>query len=165
MGYGIFPAGKYFNQEGFSFLIWMKVSTYIYNQTIIDFANGNPSDNVLYRFELFSDELYLHHYQGSSQRERSPLSKGIALNKWIHIAVTLSQNIVVLYMDGIEEFSFNAPLNDVVRTKNFIGYNNWGEGDGAHSIFDEMKIFDRELTSEEIKAEKDMKQPFKIIEN
>lgn len=152
-GYGELQPGNYFNSKGYSFLIWVKVLSYNNFQNIIDFGNGKASNNVLIEFKGDTDEMRMLIFSNESSNV-SPSSKGVALNEWVHIAATYSKRNIVFYINGIEELTFTASTNDVERTKNFIGNSNWNES-YAHAIYDDMKIFNRTLTCDEIKTEKD----------
>ena len=144
-------------------MIWVKVLSYNYWQRIIDFGNGAPLDNVFITFERTTDKIGIEFFK-NTEKEKKTSSKSIALNEWVHLTVTSSGNNVILYLDGVEEFSFTAEISDVVRTKNYLGKSNWESDSNVHAIFDEMKIFNRELTIDEILAEKEKKQPYKLIE-
>ena len=67
------------------------------------------------------------------------------MNEWVHS----------MQCSLMKFFSFTAPINDVVRTKNYLGKNNWESASNVHAIFDDIKIFDRALTIKEIMVEKD----------
>ena len=51
--------------------------------------------------------------------------------------------------------SCTAPISDVARTKNYLGKSNWNGDSNVHAIFDDMKVFNRALTSDMILADKD----------
>ena len=153
LGYGEFPSGKYFNPSGFTYMIWVKVLSYNNYQRIIDFGNGASLDNVLVAFKGNMDRIVIDIY--SKIAVYSTTSKSIELNEWLHITVASSGNNVVLYLDGVEEFSFTAQISDVVTTKNYLGKSNWNGEPNVHAIFDEMKIFNKALTIKEIMVEKD----------
>ena len=52
----------------------------------------------------------------------------------------------------------------VVRTNNFIGWNNWLNTDQQyHGLIDELKIFDRALDQTEIATEMNKADPYQTI--
>ena len=143
-------------------MIWMKVLSFNNYQRIIDFGNGAPLNNILVAFKGNMDRIVIDIY--SKIAVYSTTSKSITLNEWVHITVTLSGNNVILYLDGVEEFSLTAAIDDVVTTKNYLGKSFDDKNSNVHAIFDEMKIFNRTLAINEILAEKDRKQPYRLIQ-
>ena len=141
-------------------MIWVKVLSYNNYERIIDFGNGVSSDNVIIYLDHTTGKFKLCFHKNTNQMKIS--SKSIALNEWVHITVTSSDNNVNLYLDGVEEFSYTAETSDVVRTKNYLGKSQ--NTPNVHAIFDDMKIFNRALKIDEILAEKEKKQPYKLIE-
>ena len=143
-------------------MIWVKVLSYNYWQRIIDFGNGANLDNVIISCTKMSGLIRVVSLRNTWLQKFS--TKSIALNEWVHITVASSGNNVILYLDGVEEFSFTAEMSDVVTTKNYLGKSNWNKEPNVHAIFDEMKIFNKALTIKEIMVEKDKVQPYRLIE-
>ena len=46
-------------------------------------------------------------------------------------------------------------ISEVARTKYYLGKSNWNGDSNFYAIFDDMKVFKRALTNDEILAEKD----------
>ena len=92
-------------------------------------------------------------------------TEALKLNQWQHLACGFSFPNYFIYIDGIEVSdvasqtslsTFN--LNNLVRNSNFIGSSNWyntNGGNDQHSDadFDDLKIFNRYLSPNEIQFE------------
>ncbi len=164
LGYGQFPPGNYFNPLNYTFMIWMKVLSLNYYQRIIDFGNGECLNLETFAFFEKTNKIEITTCVGSWNRYVSPITRSISINKWIHFCVTSTFNKKEIYIDAVKILSYDLPqIDNVQTTKNYIGKSNFPNDDNVHAIFDEMKIFNRTLTIEQIKVEKEKKQPYKII--
>jgi uncharacterized protein (TIGR02145 family) len=78
----------------------------------------------------------------------------ISLNTWQHIAFTLTGNTGTCYLNGINVGTapINRPHEAVLRTINYIGRSNFAADQYAHAAFDNIRIYSRALTDEEIIA-------------
>ena len=150
-GYYRVPSGVYFSGD-FTIMVWIKVRNYNTWSRIIDFAVGQynfvafsiTGDNVGRPMcETFSTEL--------TWRVESTVELG--LNIWVHLACTLAQTSGAIYRNGVIVSNtlkaYTAGPQNVVRTSNFIGRANWPNQD-PDADFDELKIFNRALSQQEI---------------
>jgi hypothetical protein len=155
-GYLRAPNGTYFNGSDFSIMAWVKVRKFNYYERIIDFGNGPALNNVdcvisqLKKvnpyFEIIND------VNGPSSATVSSVT--LKIEKWTHIACVLLNQIGHLYVDGVlkSSASFVSSVN-VIRKSNFVGYSNWIANSDADADMDELKIFNRGLTKEEVNFE------------
>lgn len=129
-------------------------------RTIFDFGNGVETDNFVVDFKDNDIEIFIYGSQYSVQK------MPIHFAKWTHLAVTYSNNNFFYFLDGIQLNTLTKSFNDIERTKNYIGASSWDQNGQKkiYATYDEMKIFDRALTVEEIAVEKDKAQPFDIIQ-
>jgi arabinan endo-1,5-alpha-L-arabinosidase len=70
--------------------------------------------------------------------------------KWQHVAVTLQANSFVIYIDGknVKQGSITSPIK-AYRTLCYFGRSFWGDP-SFNGELDDMKIFNRSLSSDEI---------------
>ena len=150
-GYYKVPNGVYFSGD-FTIMVWIKVRNYNFWSRIIDFSLGQTNcvafsisgDNVGRPMcEIFSTQ---HTWRVESTVE-------LGLNTWVHFTCTLAQTSGAIYRNGLivsnTVIAYTAGPQNVVRNSNFIGRGNWQNQD-ADADFDELKIFNRALSQQEI---------------
>ena len=88
----------------------------------------------------------------------------IAQNQWAHVAMTYNNGTVSLYTNSQSAGSSSGfSMRSVLRTTNYLGRSNWGEPN-INATFDELKIFNRPLSVNEIATEMNKPQPI-ILNN
>lgn len=133
-------------------------------QRMIEFRNGARMENIIIQFYLAQNKLKIATFYGSTFKV-SKSSNEIPLAEWTHVAITASSDEVSLYLNALKEYSYIAQIKDVERTQNFIGKSNSSDNTNIHVVFDEMKIYRRALSLEEIAVEKNKKKPYDFIHN
>ena len=76
----------------------------------------------------------------------------LKINKWQHLAVTVTGTQLKIYIDGklgLTSTVIASPMG-IMRTNNYIGKSNWGGNGNADAEFDDLKIFNRSLTQSEV---------------
>ena len=78
----------------------------------------------------------------------------LTLNKWQHLGFVLSYPNTYIYIDGIRTGSATTTKypKKIVRNKNYIGKSSWADPN-ANAVFDDIKIFNRDLSEQEIKSD------------
>ncbi len=165
LGYATVPSDVYFDGPscGFTVMVWLYLLGWSNAQRIIDFGNGNDADNIMFMFG--SGQLYFNTFSFTTAYNLPQIT--VNLNQWMHIAATFNSGTISVYINGILATSLQSAAfrSEILRTSNYVGKSNW-PGDGlANSILDELKIFNKPLSVEEIKNEKDKLQPYKIIKS
>ena len=70
--------------------------------------------------------------------------------KWQHLAMTLNGNSFNIYINGQSVLTSNANSpRKITRTRAYVGRSNWGDYYANYEL-DDLKIFNRSLTSSEI---------------
>ncbi len=156
-GYAQFPVGSYYYPE-FTYMIWVKALSYNDYQRIIDFGNGYLIDNFLICFHAETAAVQLNFNEEYKYDKNSIFP----IDQWVHVAVT-SNTVTTLYINGEEMFRYQTSIKSVETKFNYIGKKNVDSTVYLHAVLDEFKIFNRALSKEEIKIEKDIVQPYKII--
>lgn len=161
-GYGEFPVGIYFGPSGYTYMIWLKVFSISNHQRIIEFGNGINNNNIGIGIHRNGTSIVISLLQFKSRTFFSCVlsSSNFQLNEWKHLAVSVGELKSSLYVNGVEAVSCpNFPLNleRVQRSKNFIGGTAWEKHvyTNFHGRLDDLKIFNRELSSQEIVEEMD----------
>ena len=82
------------------------------------------------------------------------LGKPTQIGQWTHLCFTFKRNgQIVLYKDGVavgRDTVSNSPLNKRNSTAK-VGASLGGDGYFANGLVDEVMIYNRELTEEEVK--------------
>ena len=148
------PARKYFVGD-YTVTFWVKQHTFGSYDTVMQTGLSKYSGNPYYFsvvLEIATSLAYpwmCHGLRGNYVSLVSSVT--LRLNKWQHVAFTLSGTIGKVYIDGqlVKQGTTNVP-EDVLRD-----YNSFGSGNGerfcAGAEFDDFKIFNRSLTQSEIR--------------
>lgn len=147
--YATLPSDVYFNGD-FTVECWVYPTAFTNWSRIIDFGNGAGNNNVLLGYTVGTSGAPGLHVGGAQMQASST----IPLNQWSHIAATLSGTTATIYINGVAAGTANFPIPaNVVRTSNYIGRSNWGQGDpDASAIFDELRIWNVARTATEIQS-------------
>lgn len=147
------PPGVYFSGKQFTIMVWVKVRSFNLWSRILDFGNGRQN-NVF--FALTVDHTGIPSFVVLPGEVHSSLK--LELNKWVHITGVLNHPNAYIYINGVSytlpRSAFGDPVPNVVRNTNFIGRSNWWpQNADANAEYDELKIFDRALSQQEINNE------------
>ena len=157
-GYLQVPPGIYFNGL-LTFTAWVYPRAFVKNARLFDFANGAPSDNVL--FQIFNTAgLFpvLQVYFGKAfqdmimMRDAKVGSLNLFYNDWSHFAIQFDESSFIFYLNGVLSGKRTGAMGppNVNRTLNYIGKSNWGGDPNVNAILDEVRIYNRVLTQSEI---------------
>jgi hypothetical protein len=144
------PAAVYFNGQ-YSIECWVYPRSYGHYTRIIDFGNGESSDNIiLVLSSAATNNPFLSVYPGNYNLTAS---KPLELNKWSHIAVTVGADKAKVYINGsivaIDEAS-NHLASNVVRDNCYIARSNWTIDDYSDVMLDELRIWNTARTQQQI---------------
>lgn len=147
-GYLKVPLGVYFS-DSFTVTVWFKLNSLRYNSRIIDFGDG-VSDNVVIGFDELTSHIVVMIFDESYKTEM--ISKtAINLNVWTYLAVVFHEGKAEIYLNGTCDSSGSLYIpRNVRRFSNLIGKSNWATNQNIHAYLDDLKIFNRALTSSEI---------------
>jgi len=151
-GYLQVPTGVYFSGD-FTFTAWIYLKSYQSWSRIFDFGNGAGSDSIYLSMIGTTSKMEACIYKGSSYSLINPPSV-INRNNWYFISYVLSGTTGFIYLNGnqVATSTLNVP-NNIIRTLNYIGKNNWAGNPFADAIYDEFKIYQGALSSVEIMNE------------
>ena len=74
------------------------------------------------------------------------------LNEWQHVVATVnSLGVMKLYRNGELKGSYNGHVpNNQVRNRQYIGRSNWGNDAYFDGMMDDMRVYDRDLSDQEV---------------
>ena len=145
-------------KDSISIMCWIKVKKIFENKGVSAFIHleDNNIKNQI-RFEINSRYLTFYLFMRiNSLNYRFTTNNTFGLNKWQHFALTVNKVSQRIYVNGslVQENAFNKSWSDKIQTLFHIG----GYADTYSSIeLDELKIFKRSLSSEEIKNDFSLK--------
>jgi hypothetical protein len=160
------PAGLYFASGSFSVTMWINwMATSANHQPLFDFGTNTLGVNDVI-FQLIvqtycSDKSYMSLALTSSSHVEVCTTSSISVGVWTHLAVTYSiaTTAINIYLNGVPSGNLNTlTIQNVTRTKNFFGYNNWG--DTVKANFDEIKFHSRVLSSAEVLSDYNFNQSY-----
>ena len=102
-----------------------------------------------------------YHWPGGAWWWSSGLT--VPQDQWSHVAMTVAPDGVRVYLDGVEaHHAFAAELGE--QDVQFLGsYRGWGSRNMTGAL-DEVKIWDRTLTREEIREQRHLTLPQSVVE-
>jgi hypothetical protein len=153
-GYCAVPPGVYFNGP-YTITAWIKVVKANYMSRLLDFGKGKNIDNVIVALSFdTTSKPYLANIQGSNWRGQIIGGSPIPLGVWTHLATVFDGSQGYVYLNGNPTGSTNMEsIDNVLRTSCFIGRSNWYAADpdlDANAYFDDIKIYNRNLSPQEI---------------
>ena len=146
------PPGIYF-YESLSITVWAKVFANRLWSRVIDFGSTKtPRNNVFLALSASSTLIPVYGNFNGANIENYFMNRNITLNEWIHLAVTHTENTVNFYLNGqLTNTHTNYTKPFILRRINcFLGKSNWGIDEIADAEFDDIRIYNRSLSNEEI---------------
>ncbi|MCP4257878.1 MAG: LamG domain-containing protein [Planctomycetes bacterium] len=137
--------------HAFSITAWIKTTA---NGEIVGWGNNTGTERV--EFRVSESRLRVEHGSGNRQGDTN-----VSDNQWHHVALTVEENAtisypqVILYVDGEDDTrtgtdtdAFNIVENfDLAIGRRYNNDNRWFIG-----LIDEVRVYDRVLSAEEIQA-------------
>jgi hypothetical protein len=124
-------------------------------------GGSNPDEiNILERFEVYrmyfsqaSSRLYIFVWNnvGASAYVGSDSDTFVA-GVWYHFAAVYDGANLKLYMDAVEQLDVSSLSGNVASSTNFLGIGGPIDGHYFDGIIDEVRIYNRALSDEEIQA-------------
>ncbi len=161
VGYMRAPSGYYFGNANFTVMVWIKARTGSIWDKIIDFGNGSSTSNVICAYSSIKIRVpRMVFLVDQSWKASTDYNEQVELNKWIHLSFVLAYPKGYVYLNGIENStmtsnSYNSYPKYTLRTNNLVGTSNWAGDGNIDADMDELKIFNRGLSQEEILNEMD----------
>jgi hypothetical protein len=140
--------------DGFTVALWAYPGHTGWHERFIDFGNGQGSDNIILTRVQTTNHLILSVWSGGSQGAWVYARDVLELNKWQHFAATVdSGGNAVIYKNGsVVGAGRTAAPRNITRVNNYIGKSNWGVDAYYKGGMDDVRIYGRVLSENEIKA-------------
>ncbi len=139
------------NEMTFSAWIYWRNSS-VANQRLFDFGNG--PDAYMYLTPSDGSAVAFVYHDGNGDRKLQATQKLSSL-RWIHMALTVSSDSVVIYIDG-EKVAHSSDLNvtpaDLLPSLNYIGRGQKASDAMLKAYVDDVRMFNCALTAEQVKT-------------
>ncbi len=142
----------------FSVETWLKrTGTIDYTYSFAGVVGIRYATDMLRGIVIMSDNIYYHDHSGTP----TYLSSGVIvnLNTWYHTVITYDGSVLKIYIDGVLKNSYNNPaLSSEVGYETQIGaiYFQSGQNRSFKGLIDEVRIYNRALSAEEIQMHYEM---------
>jgi len=149
-GYVQIPPGYYFSGEEFTISLWFQLISYQTFSALINFGNGQEIDEIDLTMNDTLNKIGMEFLPEKNiiyQVQASP----IELKKWYQVAFVYRESIGKFYINGkkVDSAPFEKP-DMIFRAFNYIGKSNWPSDFNADAIIDEIKIYEKALSSRKI---------------
>jgi hypothetical protein len=151
-GYAQVPAGYYFDTPQFTVSLWVKPISVGWWARVIDFGNGQSSDNVILSLDSGSNNKPgFRFYKGSSIEGGSLSNSALGQNQWQLLTATYDGTSLNIYINGVLTGSNSASFvpSTIFRTNCYIGKSNWADGYSS-SLFDDLRFYNISLAQSQI---------------
>jgi hypothetical protein len=152
-GYCKVPPGVYFNGGSFTISAWVHQVQASACSRLLDFANDACSDFTGVGLSCYNGQCPAFSiWRGTSSPGDLIATCSIPLTVWAHLAVAYDGTNAYFYINGtLCGSKAFLPPNNVVRQNCFIGRSCWYPNQpDVNAIYDNIKIYNRSLTSQEI---------------
>ena len=153
-GYVSIPAGILENVDDFTIATWVKLDIANTWSRIFDFGTGMGVNMFLTPRSGANTLRYAITTSGAGGEQQINSGGPLATGDWKHIAVTLSGNVGILYVDGVEAARNSAmtikPSSMEVTPYNYIGQSQYPDP-YLKGLVDDFRIYSRALSESEIK--------------
>ncbi|GIU70407.1 MAG: hypothetical protein KatS3mg002_1643 [Candidatus Woesearchaeota archaeon] len=151
--------------KGITISLWTNISSVKSWARFIDFGeSGASNDNILFGRKSTSNDLFFEVYNGGSSGGQVYAYGTLSLNNWLHLVATQnSTGHVKIYVNGILAGTGSTAIpQNVIRATSYIGKSNWVADSYFHGYIDELRIYNRTLSADEISAIYNATKPYFI---
>jgi len=138
-----------------TFQAWVYYDSFNFWSRIIEFGNGQPNQNVLFANDGRTNNLAFEVYHDDSSGGKVIANDILETGKWLHLAAVEDQNgYVKIFKNGeVVVVGITAVPQNVNRVQNYIARSNWDCDEYFSGKIDEVKVYARILSDEEIREE------------
>lgn len=152
-GYYTLPSGVYINGSC-TVSVWIKAYKMNSFARVFDFGGGETFQTLFFAYTCdMSGRPCFRFYNYGTTTEFIQSNTVLRIGVWEFVCFVVNETMGSIYLNGkkvAESVSYRALHS--VRTKNYLGKSNWNDG-LANADFDELKIFNRALSQNEILQE------------
>lgn len=149
------PPGVYFNGGAFTISAWIQPIAFNKNSFFFSFGNGPASDNVYLSISNGNTGIpYIGIWKIGASLSIISSNTSLNIGRWSYLSGVYNVSHLSIYLNGklTGIGSVVGQMNqNVWRTKCYLGRSNWYPNElDASAYFDEIRIYERALTQEEI---------------
>ncbi|SET28587.1 Concanavalin A-like lectin/glucanases superfamily protein, partial [Draconibacterium orientale] len=146
--------GDWENGGAMSFTFWARWDAFNNYSRIIDLGNGSSSNNIIVANYQTGSNIFFSTYNNST--EIKYYTPALTLGQWDYFAATIDdQGEIKVYKNGAfigNKTNANVP-NILTRTAQYIGKSNFSADGYFKGAIDELKIYNKALSAEEIQLD------------
>jgi len=148
------PAGFADFRSGFTVALWANPTSHGNWARFIDFGNGAGGGNIILDQTDAPGNMRFHLCGDGRRGAWMEMTGSLAMNEWQHLAATLDgDGKAVFYRNGELVLSKQLMVPpSVTRRDNYIGKSNWRGNAYYEGLMDDVRIYNRALSAEEVKA-------------
>jgi hypothetical protein len=155
-GYLNLQSGFYFIGQQFTLLLWIRVRNYNTWSKVIEVGNGASTDgSVMFFISGDSSTPQIKCLDNGNVYADVRSSQMLTLNTWEHLAFVYSYPSAFIFINGastVTSYTIQPSkiATNISKNVNYVGKGTYGFDRNADADFDEIKIFNRALTRNEI---------------
>lgn len=138
--------------QGFTAAAWVWYDVTNNNSRIMDFGNGQASDNIVFANSGTTTDLIFKVYTGATSGGTITAAGVIETGKWMHLAATVDMNgNAKIYKDGAMLASGTTAVPaSINRTQNWLGRSNWAGDSYFDGRLKDFEMWNYALNEDEI---------------
>ena len=129
---------------------WVNTNS-LETREIITRVNGNDWGHIVYQIHIGDKKIQWRVYNGSSGGINIVVSGSIETNKWYHVVATLDNQYVRLYVNNVKYETLNTIGTLLSDPSIHTRIGTWITAYNFKGLIDEVRIYNRALSLEEIK--------------
>lgn len=154
-GYFNVPPGVYFTGGSFTISGWVQPISFNRNSYFFSCGNGPRSDNIYLAISNGVNGIpYAGIWKGSTSLNIIGSEVGLVMGEWAYLASVYNISHLLIYLNGqlVGWGDITGELNqNIWKTMCFLGRSNWYPTEhDVSAYFDEIRIYERDLSEEEI---------------
>ncbi|MDG0963632.1 MAG: putative Ig domain-containing protein, partial [Opitutales bacterium] len=144
-------AGSFRIEGGMSFSAWVYKENLGIYQRVFDFGNGADSQNLTLSNRWKSSEVEWSVRRGANN-QNLVVTNFWTLNEWQHVVGSVNESgIMKVYRNGeLKGSKLGHIPTSTTRTSHLIGKSNWGSDDYFYGMMDDLRVYDRAITDDEV---------------
>lgn len=136
--------------DAMTFAAWVNITSSSDWQRIFDFGNG--TDQYVFLTPRAGGQTRLAIKNGGDEQQVN--TTGLALNRWVHVAVTIGGGQAAVYIDGEKKAESNVSikLSDFCPVVNYLGRSQFGSDPVLRGSMQDVRIYNYVLADADIAA-------------
>ena len=144
---------KNYLETSYTVSAWINANTISNNKAILSYRHSTEGNPVLFALGQYYTDVHFAVRDNSHNLAQPAFVDAITANTWYHVAGVREGNNVNVYVNGVSGIPVSTTLGAITPDNLKIGATQWGGNpvsDHFNGIIDDVMIFDRALSEEEI---------------